>query len=98
VNLGVMVNGALAYSGDSFDVPPTTPEVLAVPVGGPWANTSQAIEFLDRVKPTRFGFNVHDAHLSAEGMDLTHRFFDLAMRGFPDMRFRQLENGDSFEL
>lgn len=67
-NVGVLVNGSLYYPGDSFATPGTAVEVevLAAPVGAPWLNTSDAMDFVLAVKAARV-FPTHDQTLSAKG-------------------------------
>ena len=66
VNLGVMINEQLYYPGDSLTVPNKPVDVLALPLGAPWLKTSEAIDFMLRVKP-RFAFPTHDGVLSSAG-------------------------------
>jgi len=68
-NVGVLVNGIFYYPGDSFDTPNgIQPEVLALPVSGPWLKLGEAIDFLRVVQPTKFYFSTHDALYSDIGM------------------------------
>ncbi|MBN9376465.1 MAG: hypothetical protein J0I40_13975, partial [Cellulomonas sp.] len=94
-NFGIVVNGLLAYPGDSYDVPPVTPAVLAVPTGGPWARTTDAIAYLAAVRPTAFGFGVHDVHLSELGQQMTATFMGRAQAAAD---YRYVPVGGSFEV
>ena len=94
-NFGIVVNGLLAYPGDSYDVPPVTPAVLAVPTGGPWARTVDAIAYLAAVRPTAFGFGVHDIHLSELGQQMTASFMGRAQAA---AEYRYVPVGESFEV
>lgn len=65
-NLGIMINDLLYYPGDSFTLPRTPVDTLALPVAAPWMKASEAIDFLTVVHP-RFAFPTHDAILSDSG-------------------------------
>lgn len=71
-NLGVMINDAVYYPGDSFTVPDMPVKVLALPVSAPWMKMSEAVAFVRAVKP-QIIFPTHDAILSDAG------------KGLPDM-------------
>jgi len=59
-NVGVLVNQAFYYPGDSFVVPHDVEvNVLAVPVTGPWLKIGESMDFLAEVKP-RLAFPTHD--------------------------------------
>jgi len=92
-NFGIVVDGVLAYPGDSYDVPPTRPAVVAIPTGGPWARTVEAVAYLGAVKPTAFGFGVHDVHLSEQGQQMTAAFM-----GRSGSDYRYLPVGESVEV
>lgn len=94
-NFGIVVDGLLAYPGDSYDVPPTRPAVLAIPTGGPWARTIDAIAYLAAVRPTAFGFGVHDVHLSELGQQMTATFMG---RVKDAAAYRYLPVGGSAEI
>ncbi|MCL2371756.1 MBL fold metallo-hydrolase [Candidatus Saccharibacteria bacterium] len=59
-NIGVMVDGVLANSGDSFAIPPQTPEILLVPVSAPWLKSDETMTFIKAVKP-KLAIPTHDA-------------------------------------
>lgn len=71
-NLGVMINDLLYYPGDSFVLPGTAVDTLALPAGAPWMKTGEAMNFLLAVMP-RFAFPTHDAFLSDAGKDQADR-------------------------
>ena len=96
-NFGIVVDGLLAYPGDSYDVPPAPPAVLAVPTGGPWARTTDAGAYLAAVRPTGFGFGVHDVHLSELGQQMTAAFMGRATAR-TGAEYRYLPVGDSVEV
>ncbi|MEV7181703.1 MBL fold metallo-hydrolase [Kitasatospora sp. NPDC093679] len=66
-NLGFVVDG-LYHPGDSLHVPAEPVDTLLVPASGPWLKLREAIEFVRAVRPAR-AFPIHDANLSAVGMD-----------------------------
>lgn len=95
-NVGVLVNGVFAYSGDSYDVPPVAVHTLAVPTGAPWLKIGEAMDYLAAVRPER-AFGVHEAPLSAVGLGMAHaRLGNVARVGGGE--YVQLEPGESIEL
>ncbi|MGY4893699.1 MAG: MBL fold metallo-hydrolase [Candidatus Saccharimonadota bacterium] len=78
VNLGVLIDGQVYYPGDSFNLPAQAAvKVLALPVSAPWLKISEAIAFLEAVKPT-YVFPTHDAILSADGKAVVDRLVGVA--------------------
>lgn len=71
-NLGVMINGVVYYSGDSFTKPDKPVKVLALPVTAPWLKISEVMDFLTDVKPD-LAFPTHDAIASDFGRALPDR-------------------------
>ena len=66
-NVGVLVDDALYYPGDSFTVPEGVEvDMLAAPVGAPWLKISEAIDFVLAVRPRR-AFATHEMVLSTVG-------------------------------
>lgn len=69
-NVGVLVNDALYYPGDSYVVPKRTHvRLLAAPVGAPWLKIGDAMDFVLAVKPDRV-FATHDMTLSVAGKQM----------------------------
>jgi L-ascorbate metabolism protein UlaG (beta-lactamase superfamily) len=60
-NTGYMIN-EFCYPGDSFNIPPSKVDILALPVLGPWMKMKDAIDYAKEIKP-RIVFPVHDAIL-----------------------------------
>lgn len=60
-NTGYMIN-EFCYPGDSFNMPPSKVDILALPVLGPWMKMKDAIDYAKELKP-RIVFPVHDATL-----------------------------------
>lgn len=66
-NVGVLIDGGeVYYPGDSFAEPGVPVNILAIPIAAPWMKTSEAMDFLTAVKPTR-AFPTHDGVLSEDG-------------------------------
>ena len=71
-NLGVLVNDALYYAGDSFTVPEgVTVDVLAAPAGAPWMKIAEAMDYVIAVAPRR-AFPTHEMLLSQAGKALSN--------------------------
>jgi len=64
-NTGFLIANRLFIPGDSFHVPSDAVEVLALPTGGPWMKTSEAIDYAKAVNP-KVVFPIHDAMLTPE--------------------------------
>jgi L-ascorbate metabolism protein UlaG (beta-lactamase superfamily) len=96
-NVGVLVNDALYYPGDSFTVPDgVTMDVLAVPVGAPWLKIGDAMDFVLAVRPRR-AFATHEMVLSTAGKGLGGDRIRWAVeQGGGD--YVALEPGDSLDL
>lgn len=96
-NVGVLVNDAFYYGGDSYTVPEGVEvKLLAAPLGGPWLKIGEAMDFVLAVAP-RQAFGTHDMGLSVIGRN----------QGRPRLRwaveqgggeFLELEPGDSTDL
>jgi L-ascorbate metabolism protein UlaG (beta-lactamase superfamily) len=67
VNLGYLIDGTVYHPGDALYVPDQPVETLLVPVQGSWLKTSEAIDFVNAVKPGR-AFGIHDAQLNERGL------------------------------
>ena len=65
-NTGYLIDNELFYPGDAYTVPENSPNILALPVAGPWCKVSEAIDYALEVKPET-AFPVHDALLSEVG-------------------------------
>lgn len=71
-NVGVLVDGAFYYPGDSYAVPDGVDvRVLAAPVGAPWLKIGEAMDFVLAVAP-QHAFGTHDMTLSEAGRGM-HR-------------------------
>jgi len=71
-NVGVLVNDAVYYPGDSFAVPEGVDvDVLAAPAGAPWMKIAEAIDYVLAVAPKR-AFGTHEMVLSGAGQNMAH--------------------------
>lgn len=71
-NVGVLVNDALYYAGDSFTVPEgVAVEVLAAPAGAPWMKIAESMDYVMAVAPRR-AFPTHEMVLSQAGKALSN--------------------------
>lgn len=69
-NVGVLVNDAFYYPGDSYALPDgAAVDLLAAPVGAPWLKIGDAMDFVLAVAPRR-AFATHDMTLSRAGLDM----------------------------
>lgn len=66
-NVGVLVDveggPTLFHPGDSYATAPEGVDVLALPLGAPWAKVGETVAFLQRVAPTT-AFPVHDCTIA----------------------------------
>lgn len=74
-NVGVRVNQTFAYGGDSLEAPPFQADVLGIPIGSPWSNVGQIIDFILESRPKR-AYVTHDGMLSTAG----HALFTMQVR------------------
>ena len=96
-NVGVLVNDALYYPGDSYAVPKGVEvKLLAAPLGAPWLKISDAMDFVLAVSP-RQAFGTHDMGLSVIGRT-QHRARLRWATEKDGGEFLELEPGDSTDL
>ena len=95
-NLGFTVDGLVTDPGDSFDVPPTTPKVLCVPVSAPWCKISESIAFIKAVKPAVV-IPVHDAVLSKLGRSYNNSWLKITCDSL-GIKFAPLSPNNSLEI
>ena len=98
-NIGVRINETLAWGGDSITRPPFRADVLGVPIGSPWSNIAQVMDFVLAAAPRR-AFLTHDGMLSARGVELyTERVLTcLAQCGGELLTFPTLEERQGARL
>lgn len=95
-NLGVIIDDALYYPGDSFVPPNAVVHTLALPVSAPWMKISESMDFLTAVKPMRV-FPTHDAILSETGQQLVDRMFTTVAEAI-NAKYERLPLGTAVEL
>lgn len=96
-NIGVLVDGAFYYPGDSYAVPERVDvALLAAPIGAPWLKISEAMDFVLAVAP-RAAFGTHEATLSDAGLAMHRdRLAWAAAQGGGD--FHPLDPGEAVEI
>lgn len=95
-NLAVAVNEQFYYAGDSFALPQTPVEILAVPSSAPWLKASEVIDYVLAVRP-RLAFPTHDALWSEAGTALANARIGSATAAAGG-RFVPLRPGESVEV
>lgn len=95
-NIGVMVNGAFYYPGDSFAAPNKPVSVLALPVSAPWLKISESMDFADAIKPA-FCFPTHNAILSPEGQGIIDGLMTPACKA-SGIKYQLVQPGQTLEL
>lgn len=93
LNTGFFIANTLFYPGDSYINPQKPVDVLALPVAGPWAKTSEVTDYALAVKPKRC-FPVHDAVLKITGANYKIPEMVLGKEG---IEFFVPENNVAFE-
>ncbi|MFC0582430.1 MBL fold metallo-hydrolase [Micrococcoides hystricis] len=68
-NIGIHVNNEFAWGGDSLVRPPFRAKILGVPIGSPWSNLSQVMDFVLAARPKQ-AYLTHDGMLSKAGLGL----------------------------
>jgi L-ascorbate metabolism protein UlaG (beta-lactamase superfamily) len=95
-NVGVLVDDAFFYGGDSYTEPGVEVELMAAPVGAPWLKIGEAMDYVLAVKPRR-AFPVHDMTLSVAGKKMqADRLKWATEQGHGE--FTVLEPGESIDL
>lgn len=96
-NLGVIVDDAFAYAGDSFTVPEGVDvQVLAAPAGAPWMKIGEAMDYVMEVAPRR-AFPTHEMLLSTAGKALSNARLGWATEQGGG-EYLPLEPGDTIDL
>lgn len=65
-NTGYRIGGRLFHPGDALTVPPEPVEVLALPLGAPWATIGQSLEYALALMP-KVAIPIHDGMLKIYG-------------------------------
>lgn len=95
-NIGVVVNEKVAYSGDSYEIPPKRIGVLLAPASAPWLHIQAAYDYISSVKAKQV-IPTHDSLLS----DIGQQVFDKHLRAACEQSgktFRRLAVGETIEL
>jgi len=95
-NVGVLINDAVCYAGDSFTIPPFEVDILAVPAGAPWLKIAEAMDYVMAVKPRRT-FPTHEMVLSAIGKGMSNQRIEYATAQVGG-EFFPLEPGEVLEV
>ncbi|MEU3999841.1 MBL fold metallo-hydrolase [Streptomyces fungicidicus] len=89
-NLGYVLDEAVYHPGDSLHVPDQPVETLLVPVHGSWMKTTEAIDFVNAIRPQR-AFAIHDAQINDRGLSSVNGW----LTEETDSGYRYLRPGDS---
>jgi L-ascorbate metabolism protein UlaG (beta-lactamase superfamily) len=96
-NTGFLVDGLVFHPGDSFTVPEDPVATLLLPVSAPWLKFAEVASYASEVAPSRGGYAIHDAILTAEGTGLISRL--LGMLPAPEgAQFTRVEPGTAVDL
>jgi L-ascorbate metabolism protein UlaG (beta-lactamase superfamily) len=96
-NLGVLVDDAFYYGGDSFTGPEGFDvQVLATPAGAPWMKIAEAMDYVMAVAPER-AFPTHEMLLSQAGKALSNARLGWATEQGGG-QYLPLEPGDTIDL
>ncbi len=95
-NTGYFIDNALFYPGDAYTIPDAVPQVLALPVGGPWCKLPDALHYATQVQP-QVAFPVHDWTLTETGTALAYRIAT-AVLSEHNIPFKALHNGETIEV
>jgi L-ascorbate metabolism protein UlaG (beta-lactamase superfamily) len=88
-NVGIVINDLIYYPGDSFTLPGQAIDTLLLPASAPWMKISEAINFLEAIKP-RLAIPTHDAILSLEGQGIADRLLGMAAQNIGS-EYKRLE-------
>lgn len=95
-NIGVVINGAIANPGDSFDLPPEKVDFLCVPISAPWCKVSESLDYLKSVQP-KYAIAFHDAILSEFGSMISNNWLKSTSADL-GVDYRVLKPGESMEI
>ncbi len=71
-NVGYLIDDTVYHPGDSLIVPPSSVEVLLVPLHAPWSKLSEVIDFAVSVRAPR-AIGIHNALLTDAGRGLVEQ-------------------------
>ncbi|MDD5067992.1 MAG: MBL fold metallo-hydrolase [Candidatus Pacebacteria bacterium] len=93
-NTGYFISNRLYYPGDALHIPPKLPEILALPVAGPWLKISESFDFALACKP-KIIFPVHDGGL--KNTEITDRLSKIAFSP-RKIFFQEMELGKTIDF
>lgn len=96
-NTGFAVDGVVFHPGDSFTVPEDHVPTLLLPVAAPWLKFAETAAYAQEVAPSRGGYAIHDAILSAQGVGLIGNLLKM-VTGPGGAAFTRLEPGTTVEV
>lgn len=96
MNVGVMVNKALYYPGDSFTIPKEPVVLLALPSVAPWLKIGESIAFMKLVKPAK-AFPTHNALYNESGDMYANNWLSQQAEIF-GVDFKVIGTGQSVEV
>jgi L-ascorbate metabolism protein UlaG (beta-lactamase superfamily) len=94
-NVGYVIDtgdGRLYHPGDALHVPDEPIETLLVPSNAPWLKLTEAIDFVNAVRPRR-AFPIHDGLMNELGAQIANRLLDQ----FTETDYRYLRPGESLD-
>ncbi|MFL6137761.1 MAG: MBL fold metallo-hydrolase [Frankiaceae bacterium] len=91
-NVGYLVDGRVYHPGDALHVPDEPVETLLVPASAPWLKLTEAIDFVNAVRPQR-ALPIHDALMNERGAQITGRLLDQ----LTETDYRYLAPGESLD-
>ena len=94
-NTMMTIFGRLSHPGDSLSMQQTA-EILALPIAGPWCNTTQAVEVGTKLKP-KVIIPIHDWHWKDEVRQGMHQRLKEYFQPL-GIDFRPIELGDVIEI
>lgn len=96
-NVGVLIDDAVYYPGDSYAVPDGVDvDVLAAPLGAPWLRIGDAMDFVTSVHAGRV-FGTHDMTLSDPGRAMHRGHLQRMVEGYGG-QFLALDPGDGLDV
>ena len=94
-NIGVVVDGVFANSGDSFDIPPVMPKILVAPIAAPWLKLAETKAFIEAVKP-KVVIPTHDGLNSKLGNMVCDNWVSKACEGII-AKYKEIHFGEVIE-
>ncbi len=95
-NTGYLIARRLYHPGDAFHNPGVRVEILALPVAGPWAEVSEAIDYAREVNP-KICFPIHDGMLRPDRTGSAHSLPAKVLEPY-GIKFVILDEGKAVEV